>query len=505
MEVDQEIQVQVEVHPPAHDDQPAPEVQQEPPELPREPEQQVHPAGVMDRVLPIQPVLNQRPAGARPEPQQMEDSDSEPEAPDDWRRRVHRMERNLNELAAHFTEALQSHQRYTENNLKDLQVKLRDAARMQEQRDDRNDRRQQELIQELRYQAQRSREQPVYHVSPREKPAAELTTPTTSRSQPEETRSGDRRPGPSDRSMLGRLDTYDGTTPWLEYQTYFEEYSDFCGWDSVDRARYLCLQLRGGAQSVLIGLEPADRKDYEKVVYALRQHFCPAEKVYTYQAELQARRLQPEESLTDLAREIQCKSRLAYPEAGATILESLMRSHFCNSLTNREMKISVSQGHPRTLNQALALALEYESIVQVDEARTPVSVKKGRNLRADSEQAGSETGDNAMPEPWKEAIDKLTSLIESLKNSPREERRPYERRRPRRDVVCYNCGKPGHYATDCWSRKQPAWQATPRRPNPMADPEPRPREPEPRPAQPATHPVPAATATGAAPSQENTQ
>ena len=142
MEVDQEIQVQVEVHPPAHDDQPAPEVQQEPPELPREPEQQVHPAGVMDRVLPIQPVLNQRPAGTRPEPQQMEDSDSEPEAPDDWRRRVHRMERNLNELAAHFTEALQSHQRYTENNLKDLQVKLRDAARTQEQRDDRNDQRQ---------------------------------------------------------------------------------------------------------------------------------------------------------------------------------------------------------------------------------------------------------------------------------------------------------------------------------------------------------------------------
>ena len=118
--------------------------------------------------------------------------------------------------------------------------------------------------------------------------------------------------------------TFDGTTSWLEYETYVDEYARALRWSDRKKAQYLCLSLRGSALGILLSLQPEQREDYKEVKSALRQHFCPAEKVFVYQAELQARRHQPGEDLAELARDIRTKARLAYPEADAQTLETLM-------------------------------------------------------------------------------------------------------------------------------------------------------------------------------------
>ena len=89
-------------------------------------------------------------------------------------------------------------------------------------------------------------------------------------------------------SQVSKLMTFDGSKPWLEYQAHLEEYAAAFGWDPDQKAQMLCVSLRGAAQGILLGLSESDRRDYEKVIEALRQNFCPAEKIYTYQAELQA-------------------------------------------------------------------------------------------------------------------------------------------------------------------------------------------------------------------------
>ena len=478
------------------------------------PDQQIQ--VVADIHQPVQPAAQAQAAAAaaqpRPDPAPGARRRLLPE-PNDWGRQIAAMQREMTTAVGILTEAMELHRDTTDTQIQEFQDYLEKMDRDQDRREANQNRRHHELLQRL--QSDPREASAVASQETRSLP--ETPEKNTSAFQPiEKPSTADsteaRRPGPTASLPMGRLDTYDGTTPWLEYQTYFEEYADYCRWTDPDKARFLCLQLRGGAQSVLVGLGQEERRDYEKVVHALRQHFCPAEKVYTYQAELQARRLQPAESLTDLAREIQCKARLAYPEAGTVTLESLMRSHFCNSLTNREMKISVSQGHPRTLTQALALAVEYESIILADEARAAQTTsKKGRSTRVETEQSSSDTAE-PPPEDWKGAVERLTSLVQSLKDTPRDGQ-PYGRRRSRRDEICFNCGKPGHYARECWGRRKPDWPVSARQTKEATKPgaqtpteeRPRPKRPDTGASTPTTQPAATPEPRQPIPKPENEQ
>jgi hypothetical protein len=112
-----------------------------------------------------------------------------------------------------------------------------------------------------------------------------------------------------------KLATFDGSVQWLEYEAYFDQYAKVHKWDDGQKAQYLSLSLRGPAQSILLSLKLTDSLPYDSIKKALEQYFCPPEKVYVYQAELQGRKLKPAEELNDLARDIRTKTRLAYPEA----------------------------------------------------------------------------------------------------------------------------------------------------------------------------------------------
>ena len=120
------------------------------------------------------------------------------------------------------------------------------------------------------------------------------------------------------------------------------------------------------------------KKDYQEVVKVLQQHFGPKEKIFVYQAEMQARKSGPDEKLSDLSREIKEKTKLAHPEATGVTLDSLMTSCFLASLVDKAMRLFVATKHLRTMTEALALATEYESIMAAD--RTDGEPRK--NIRA---------------------------------------------------------------------------------------------------------------------------
>ena len=134
---------------------------------------------------------------------------------------------------------------------------------------------------------------------------------------------------------MAEMMTYDGSTSWAEYEAHVGVYCDLYDLPKRERVRYLNPNLRGEAQAVLLNLTEEQREDYSEVAAALEQAFCPTEKVHAYLAELQARRQMDDGALAALARDIQQKTRLAYPEAPKKMMERMVTGYFVGALKDR--------------------------------------------------------------------------------------------------------------------------------------------------------------------------
>ena len=65
-----------------------------------------------------------------------------------------------------------------------------------------------------------------------------------------------------------------------------------------------------------------------------------------------------EESLTELAEDVERLIRLAYPGADAPMMGV---DHFIDALQEEDMRLKVRQSQPKTLREAVKSALELES------------------------------------------------------------------------------------------------------------------------------------------------
>jgi len=172
-------------------------------------------------------------------------------------------------------------------------------------------------------------------------------------------------------------EAYDGSTDWPEYMVYFEHLSEMQGWDQHTMAMVLGLSLKGSARSVLANLTLTQRKDYDALRGALTQHFCPPQQLHLYQAELKACHRRPNESLTELGREIAKLSRLAYPTADQATRETIGINAFVDAIPGPaiETKLNIRRGRPTTILEAVALAMEVDALFEAEAYRKP----HGRN------------------------------------------------------------------------------------------------------------------------------
>jgi len=86
----------------------------------------------------------------------------------------------------------------------------------------------------------------------------------------------------------------------------------------------------------------------------------------THQTELHGMRLKArtrcrDETLSELAEDIEHLVNLAYPETADSMVEVLAKDQFVDALPEEDMRVRIRQNKPATLRNALAMALELES------------------------------------------------------------------------------------------------------------------------------------------------
>jgi len=117
-----------------------------------------------------------------------------------------------------------------------------------------------------------------------------------------------------------------------------------------------------------------------------------------------------------------------------------------------EIRLAVSQGHPTTVLEAVALAMEVDAIIQADH-------HKKAPVKRDYAHDGGD--------PLMLRLDRMTSALEGLERKVRglqaEQSKPKEGAKSRKETSvippapkdrpetrsCYNCGKAGHLIKDC--------------------------------------------------------
>ncbi|CAG2241344.1 unnamed protein product [Mytilus edulis] len=251
---------------------------------------------------------------------------------------------------------------------------------------------------------------------------------------------------------------FDGkSTDYKDYMVHFEQTATWNGWSDDEKAQQLTMSLRGSAQKILGDLKAEQLKNYEELKKILCQRFNPKERVAAYRCEFRTRIRRQNESLQDYGYALRRLVCLAYPDSDFNyVLEELAINQFTNGLGNFEMQKQVQFSHPKTIESAIAYAVEYEAFVGTQaDIRKPKDKEAEFNIKYPVQAVKKQDIDKPKPEECKtqtnaseEALIKVLDYFKEISQKLTQMSLPrnQERHNFRTPIRCYNCGELGHIA-----------------------------------------------------------
>ena len=106
---------------------------------------------------------------------------------------------------------------------------------------------------------------------------------------------------------------------------------------------------------MLTNIPPEQHQSYEALTVALDTHFGLSHQTELKQMQLKARTRRRDESLEELAEDVEHLVHLAYPEAAEAMVEVLAtaKDQFVDALPDEDMRLRIRQNKPATLRDAL--------------------------------------------------------------------------------------------------------------------------------------------------------
>ena len=208
----------------------------------------------------------------------------------------------------------------------------------------------------------------------------------------------------------------------------------------------LATSLKGPALTVMVDLDPTLRSDYLELVNALDIRFKATSSSELFRVQMKTRVKKRAESLAEMAQDIKRLTRQAYPLYPATMREPLALDCFVDALPDQEMRWTIYQNKPKTLDEALQLATEYEGFRMAAEKRhqTKSSMSSSRVNQDNYVFAMDGISEETQGNIYRYKSRNCANCKERGHNSR-------DCPKPRK---CYNCGEEGHYKRNCPKQTQ---------------------------------------------------
>ena len=208
-------------------------------------------------------------------------------------------------------------------------------------------------------------------------------------------------------------------------KSWFKRYEACCtanGWNQATRLARLPTLLRGRAWAVLT--EEQTDTDEDRV--------CARE-------QLAQRKLRGDrESVDVLARELERLLDKASPGLPVEIRDRELKYHLMNVLPERvslQLKLLPTQTYTQMISKATELLLIYQRVDKEQENIQQINPKEERSDRLET--------------AVQQVSEQLTAL--STQGRPLNLFRKPPKARKFKDMECYNCGRRGHLARNCWN------------------------------------------------------
>ena len=175
-------------------------------------------------------------------------------------------------------------------------------------------------------------------------------------------------------------DKFDGSGCIETYVIKFESCARYNGWNEEDKAAYLRAALTGGASMTIWRDATAT---YSEIVEKLRSRYGSRGQQEKFRLEVRFRKRKHDESLQELAEDIERLIILSYPGADLTIIDVLAKEAFIDAL-DPQLQTKIREREPQTMKETVVLALKLEVLhkstgTQKESARARGSYVDGRN------------------------------------------------------------------------------------------------------------------------------
>ncbi|KAK3728412.1 hypothetical protein QZH41_020431, partial [Actinostola sp. cb2023] len=232
----------------------------------------------------------------------------------------------------------------------------------------------------------------------------------------------------------------------FRYEAQFEMVADLNNWNSEEKAAYLAVSLVGQARTVLGDLSGEERRNFKSLTAALATRFGTENKTEMFRVNVNNRQREKDESLPELAQAIRRLTRQAYPSAAVDLRDILARDYFLDAITETDMRWKIRQARPKSLNEALGVAVELEAFMSAEKQRQ-------RSARAAQVTTNSAENDKTkkLNDDLREEIEELKRLVQGLGAVQQNHQRF-------RGDGCWACGDKNHLRRDCPKRAQTAKQ-----------------------------------------------